>query len=222
MNMSEIRFLPLDLPKFEYKQKVLDEFNPDTDFYFWSEEYITERDRTIPFHDPMPIKENVHIELMNYIDEHFPFEGIVLCKLVRANRDVSPHVDDNYIDFKGPSKDYNTITREFRDHQLQTEPCGYRMTISGDRGSLYLTDGEPSVVDGKLEYGKITQHIDTYIPESTDCFALKSYGSMHGVRKTPDDDNRLLLFVVGWLNQDKHHSLIERSMGVYSKYARTF
>lgn len=222
MNMSEIRFLPLDLPKFEYKQKVLDEFNPDTEFYFWGEEYITRRDRTIPFHDPMPIKENVHVELVDYINTYFPFTDIVLCKLVRANRDVKPHVDDNYIDFHGPSKDYNTITKEFRDHQLETEPCGYRMTISGDRGSLYLTDGAPEVINGNLTYGEITQYENTYVPESTDCFVLKSYGSMHGVKKTDKDDNRLLLFVVGWIDKDKHDKLIHQSYEKYHQYARLF
>jgi len=217
---SSIRFLPLDLPKFQYKQKVLDEFKPDTDFYFWSEEYITHRDRSIPFHDPMPIKDGAHPELVDYANTHFPFTGTVLFKLVRANVDVKPHVDDNYVDYYGPKKDYNTITREFRDHQLATEPCGYRMTIEGDRKSLYLTDGEPSLVDGKLVYGEITQHIDTEVPESTDCFALKSYGSMHGVKKTDKDSNRLLLFVVGWLDLDRHTELVNRSYEKYKEYVR--
>jgi hypothetical protein len=204
----------LDLPKFQHKQKVLDEFAPDTDFYFWGEEYITIRDRTIPFHDPMPIQP-VHTELVEYVAEHFPFTGVVLMKLIRANRDVKPHVDDNYLDYDGPRKDFNAITREFRDHQLNTEPCGYRMIIEGDRKSLYLTDGEPTVIDGKLTYGEVTQHIPTEVPESTDCFALKSYGSMHGVNKTENDDNRLLLFVVGWLDTDRHTALIEKSVGTY-------
>lgn len=221
MNLSKIRFLPLDLPKFEYKEKVLKEFEPDQEFYFWYEQYITHRDRAIPFHDPMPIKP-VHKELVDYVLEHFPFKGIVLFKLVRANRDVKPHVDDNYVDFHGPSKDYNLITKEFRDHQLNTEPCGYRMVISGDRGSLYLTDGAPEVIDGKLTYGEITQHQSSYVPEETDCFALKTYGSMHGVKKTEDDDNRLLLFVVGWLDEQRHRELIQRSYEKYKQYAVVF
>jgi len=222
MNASEIRFLPLDLPKFEHKQKVLDEFNPDTDFYFWGEEYITHRDRSIPFHDPMPIKTGVHTELVEYVKTHFPFKDIVLFKLIRANRDVKPHVDDNYIDFNGPSKDYNTISKEFRDHQLNTEPCGYRMVISGDRSSLYLTNGAPEVINGKLTYGEITEYQNTHVPLDTDCFALKSYGSMHGVKKTKDDDNRLLLFIVGWLDKDRHAELVQRSYEKYKDYAVVF
>lgn len=221
MKQSEIRFLPLSLPKFEHKQKVLDEFNPDTEFYFWGEEYITVRDRSIPFHAPMPLQP-VHPELVDYVKTHFPFSGIVLMKLIRANRDVKPHVDDNYLDFDGPKKDFNTITKEFRDHQLDTEPCGYRMIIEGDRKSLYLTDGAPEVVDGKLTYGEITKHISTEVPESTDCFALKSYGSMHGVKKTENDDSRLLLFVVGWLDEERHRELIKHSYERYKEYAVVF
>lgn len=211
----------MDLPKFEHKQKVLDEFKPDQEFYFWSEQYISHRDRNIPFNDPMPIKP-VHKELVDYVLEHFPFTGIVLFKLVRANTDVKPHVDDNYIDFLGPSKDYNLITREFRDHQLNTDPCGYRMVIAGDRGSLYLTDGEPQIIDDKLVYGQITKHESTYVPEDTDCFALKTYGSMHGVKKTEQDDNRLLLFVVGWLDEERHKELVNRSYVKYKDHAVVF
>jgi hypothetical protein len=139
-------------------------------------------------------------------------------KLVRANRDVKPHVDDNYVDYDGPSNDYNTISQEFRDHQLYTEPCGYRMIIAGDRKSLYLTDGGPTVTEGVLTYGVPTQHIPTEVPTTTDCFALQSYGSMLGVKKTENDDNRLLLFVVGWIDKDKHDTIINRSMEKYSEY----
>ena len=212
-----MRYIPLDLPLFEYKDKVLNNFAPDTDFYFWSEEYITVRDRSIPFHDAMPILD-VHHDLVTYVKEHFPFKDIVLMKLVRTNRDVKPHVDDNYVDYDGPSNDYNTISQEFRDHQLYTEPCGYRMIIAGDRKSLYLTDGGPTVTEGVLTYGVPTQHIPTEVPTTTDCFALQSYGSMHGVKKTENDDNRLLLFVVGWIDKDKHDTIINRSMEKYSEY----
>jgi hypothetical protein len=216
---SRIRFVPLDLPELEFKQTVLDEFVPDTDFYFWSEEYITVRDRSIQFHDAMPMKDT-HKELQQYVQDNFPFTDIVLMKLIRANRDVKPHVDDNYIDYDGPERDYNTISREFRDHQLDTEPCGYRIIISGDRKSLYLTDGAPTVIDGVLTYGVPTQHIPTEVPTTTDCFALQSYGSMHGVKKTDGDDDRLLLFVVGWLDKDKHSALINRSRIKYMEYMK--
>lgn len=219
MKISDIRFLPLDLPKFQFKEKVLEEYEPETKFYWWSEQHISERDRDVPFHNPMPIKP-VHKELMEYVSKYLPFKGIVLCRLVRANEDVKPHTDDNYIDYKGPKNDCNTISKEFRDHQLATEPCGYRLIIEGDRKSLYLTDGAPKIIDDKIVYGDITEHISTEVPESTDTFLLKSYGSMHGVNKTENDDNRLLLFVTGWLDERLHRTIIERSLIKYGDYMR--
>jgi hypothetical protein len=219
--LGTIRFLPLDLPPFEYKQKVLDTFNPSTEFYFWGEEYIAERDRDIPLHIPMPIRKNVHPELVNYVQTYFPFTEITLLKLVRANKDVKPHVDDSYVDYKGPSKDYNLISKEFRDHQVETDPCGYRLVIAGDRKSLYVCDGAPNVVDGELIYGEHTNKKYCEMPADTDCFVLKSYGSMHGVDKTINDENRLLLFVIGWLDTEKHTNLIKKSMRKYNKYAIT-
>ena len=44
---------------------------------------------------------------------------------------------------------------------------------------------------------------------------------MHGVDKTINDDNRLLLFVIGWLDTEKHTNLIKKSMRKYNKYAVT-
>jgi len=166
----------------------------------------------------MPIKENVHSELVNYVQTHFPFTEITLLKLVRANKDVKPHVDDSYVDYKGPSKDYNLISKEFRDHQLDTDPCGYRMVIAGDRKSLYVCNGAPNIIDENLVYGENTNKKYCEVPIDTDCFVLKSYGSMHGVDKTIDDDNRLLLFVIGWLDKEKHNKLITQSIRKYKKY----
>jgi len=209
--------MPLDLPVFEHKQKVLDEFNPDVDFYFWKEEYISEWTLSEPLHAPAKLKP-IHTELVEYIKEYFPFESITLLKLLRANQDVAAHVDDSYTAYKGPKDNCRLITEDYRQHQLQTEPCGYRMIIAGDRSSLYLSDGNPEVRDGQLVYNKITEKKYCHVPETTDSFVLKSYGSMHGVDKTPGDDNRLLVFVIGWLNPEKHQELIARSEKVYKDY----
>jgi hypothetical protein len=41
---------------------------------------------------------------------------------------------------------------------------------------------------------------------------------MHGVDRTPGDDNRLLAFIIGWIDIDKHNKLIEQSEEVYKNY----
>ena len=65
---------------------------------------------------------------------------------------------------------------------------------------------------------EITEKRYCTIPESTDGFVLQSYGSMHGVDKTPGDDNRLLAFIIGWIDPIKHQKIINRSKEVYKDY----
>ena len=206
MIQSKIRFTPLDLPKFEGKESVLNAFTGDISFEFWEEEELTLRDRAIPFE-----KENAftnestkkYPKLLEYIKNYWPFEYYVYVKLFRANVDVKPHVDGNYVDYKGHNKDFNTITQKYLNHQLITEPCGYRLLINGNRKNLYMCN------ESDKEY--------CTIPEDTDCFALKTNDSRHGVDYIDNDNERLLLFAVGKLNVEKHNELIEKSVEKYDK-----
>jgi hypothetical protein len=212
----QYRFLPLDLPLFEHKKEVLSEFNGDIKFGYWHEEELTVRDRNTPFGDPMPFTERAYQkypELINYITTYWPFDSFVYVKLLRANRDVQPHVDGNFVDDKGPVGNYNTITQEYLDHQLLTEPCGYRMIINGNRSSLYLCDTYDPTYK-KKDWSDIEKKY-CVVPDSTDCFVLRTNNSPHGVDHIEDDNDRLLLFAIGHLNIDKHNELLRRSMQKY-------
>ena len=204
--LKSLRYIPLDIPKFEYKNEVISEFSPDNEnFYWWKEEYISVRDHNEVWHDPVRLKDR-HKKLVAFANQHLPFKSYILFKLVSAKKNVAPHVDDSYLNYKGPNKDFNLVSKDFRDHQLGTEPCGFRILISGSRNSLYLTDKE----GGNKSYCQL--------PESTDCFALKSYGSWHGVDCKSEDANRLVAFIIGWLDPEKHLNLIERSYKKYGSY----
>lgn len=209
------RFLPLDLPLFEHKHAVLKTFNffNKKPFFWWDELELTERDYTVPFesaNDWTNLAKNNFSELVNYIDQYFPFEHVVYAKLIRANKDVAPHVDNNYVDVdQEKGHRFNLITHAYLQHQHETEPCGYRMLIHGNRNNLYLTDD------------KFIDKTYCEIPESTDCFVLKTNDSPHGVDKITGDDNRLLLFVIGKLNTYAHARLIETSYEKYQTYSRT-
>jgi len=206
------RFLPLDLPLFEHKDKVLKTFSGDINFGYWKEEELTERDKTKPFEKQMPWTKSAlekYPELIYYISTYWPFEYFVYVKLFRANKTVQPHVDGNFVEHKGPAGNYNTITQKYLDHQLATEPCGYRMIIEGNRSSLYLCntyDPTYKTYDWKdLEKEYCT------IPSTTDCFVLKTNDSPHGVDYIENDDNRLLLFAIGKLKEKEHDDLIQKS-----------
>jgi len=211
-----VRFQPLDTPVFEHKASVLEQFSGGEPFGYWHEEELTVRDRSQPFESAMPFTPSAvrkYPELIDYISTVWPFEYFVYVKLIRANRDVNPHVDGNFVADKGPAGNYNTITQEYLDHQLATEPCGYRMLLEGNRSSLYMCD-EYDPTYKRQDWANIEKQYCT-IPESTDCFALQTNNSPHGVDAIADDDNRLLLFAIGKLNLQKHSELMERSQQRY-------
>lgn len=210
------RFLPLDTPLFKYKDRVLATFNGDIDFGYWKEEELTIRDRNQPFEKEMPFTEdakNKYPELIDYITTEWPFEYFVYVKLIRANRNVDPHVDGNFVSDKGPVGNYNTITQEYLDHQLATEPSGYRMILNGNRSSLYLCD-EYDPTYKRKDWDNLDKQY-CHIPEDTDCFVLQTNNSPHGVDYIEDDNERLLLFAIGKLNIEKHNELLERSRKRY-------
>lgn len=210
------RFLPLDLPLFDYKQKTLEKFSGNTQFGYWHEEELTQRDKSVPFEKEMPFTESAkqkYPELLSYITKFWPFEYYVYVKLIRANRNVNPHVDGNYVDHKGPVGNYNTITQKYLDHQLETEPSGYRMIINGNRSSLYLCN-EYDPTYKKQDWSNVDKQY-CVIPDSTDCFVLRTNNSPHGVDYIDNDNNRLLLFAIGKLHIEQHFKLLEKSRKKY-------
>lgn len=215
------RFLPLDLPLFEHKDTVLETFNGEMEFGYWEEEELTVRDKATPFESAMPFTQAAqekYPQLLEYIKTHWPFEYFVYVKLMRANKTVHPHVDGNFVSHKGPVGNYNTITQEYLDHQLATEPCGYRMIINGNRSSLYLCNEYDSTYKRK-EWTDLDKQY-CIIPEDTDCFVLRTNDSPHGVDYIEDDDQRLLLFAIGKLDVEKHKTLLEKSRRHYVRNTR--
>lgn len=210
------RFLPLELPLFEHKENVMKVFEGNINFGYWHEEELTVRNKSLPFNEEMPFTDAAkekYPELLNYIQTHWPFEYYIYVKLIRANKTVQPHVDGNFVEHNGPAGNYNTITQEYLDHQLSTEPCGYRMILNGNRSSLYLCDEyDPTY---KRENWEGLEKKYCVIPEDTDCFVLRTNRSPHGVDYIENDDKRLLLFAIGKLDIDKHNKLLEKSKRKY-------
>ena len=213
--MSE-RFLPLDLPLFEYKDQVLSKFAGDLEFGYWHEEELTERNKDESFEKEMNFTKDAKVkypELLEYIRTNWPFEYFVYVKLIRANKTVQPHVDGNYVNYKGPVGNYNTITESYLTHQLKTEPCGYRMIINGNRSSLYLCDDYDPTYKNK-DWGLLEKQY-CKIPDDTDCFVLQTNNNPHGVDYIENDNDRLLLFAIGKLNIIEHNNLLNKSRKKY-------
>ena len=99
-----------------------------------------------------------------------------------------------HIDFTTPE-----INQSLYDHTQSNEPCGYRMLISGTVGKFFVVDGA-----GVKTYG--------VTPPETNTFVMRASDGIHGADQ---DQNRMILYFQGILDQDKHRQILERS---YQKY----
>jgi hypothetical protein len=157
------RFLPLDIPKFKFKNKVLTTFknntvwdstphpitwkitkyaNEDSQKYNpWIYEVLTERDALNSYDLNIPnaftekAKEK-YPELIQFLMTSLPFEHLFYVKLVMPYRDIFPHIDNNYLHYQIPKnygRNWHLQTKEFSDYMLNNEPCGYHIHINGAR-----------------------------------------------------------------------------------------
>tara|TARA_B100000424_G_scaffold232791_1_gene195765 strand:+ start:2112 stop:2942 length:831 start_codon:yes stop_codon:yes gene_type:complete len=157
------RYLPLDIPKFKYKHKVLTTFknntvwdstphpitnqvtqyhNEDSQKYDpWIYEVLTEPhdfdafDINIPRPFTKKAKEK-YPELIQFLMMNLPFEHFFYVKLVMPHRDIFPHIDNNYLHYQVPvnfGRNWHLQTKEFSDYMLDNEPSGYHIHINGSK-----------------------------------------------------------------------------------------
>ena len=208
-------FTPLDIPPIPNKQSILDKFIGEEKFAWWKEETLLGvKDLTKPFGEPKTWTASAqqrYPELLEWIDDNFPFEYMFYVRLARSTGNVDPHVDGNYI--KAPHPHHMTITQEMFDHQRANEPIGYRFVVSGSRDTLYMCN--------EYDYSKdMSNQKKVYctIPDDTDAFLINNCTQPHGVDvKEGVDDDRIVGFILGKVNIEKHQELIERSKNKYSK-----
>lgn len=210
-------FSPLDLPVIPNKQKILDTFAGDESFAWWREETLLgEKNLETPFGSPgqWTAKAKKYPDLVDWIENNLPFEYHVYVRIARSKGDVWPHVDANYA--KAPLPHHMTMEQWLIDHIRQNEPAGYRFIIGGSRSNLYMCETyDPEYKDKNV----LNQHKHyCTIPESTDAFVINHQDQPHGVDVNHDDRNRLVGFVIGKLDIDKHNQLLENSRSKYKNY----
>ena len=157
------RYVPLDIPKFKYKSKVLTTFknnnvwdstpHPITKFVPdyngedsikydpWIYEVLTERDHQKAFdlETPNPFTSKAkekYPELIEYLMMSLPFEHYFYVKLVMPYRDIFPHIDNNYLHYRTPDskgRNWHLQQLSFSNYMLENEPCSYHIHINGLR-----------------------------------------------------------------------------------------
>lgn len=213
-------FCPLDIPNIPNKQRILDTFAGDETFAWWREETLLgEKNLSIPFGKPgqWTEKSKKYPQLVEWIKQYFPFEYFVYIRIARSKGNVWPHVDANYA--KAPLPHHMTMEQWMIDHIRQNEPAGYRFIVGGSRSNLYMCKNyDPEYKDQTI----LDQHKHyCTIPESTDAFVINHQDQPHGVDVDESDRERLVGFVIGKLDIDKHKKLLNISSSKYRQHTVT-
>lgn len=188
--IDSIIWCPIDLPKFPISNLTI---NTSSEWADWKFSKLTE-EKNSPY-DISALRPEIiknFPELVKWF-ELFPYKTIRNIKYNIQNNNVRPHTD-----FTNPSKDI-----ELFNNNLQNEPCGYRVLLSGKRSnSLYVMNKEKKIY--------------TVMPDDTDVYVLGHTCTVHGVDK---EDGRKTIFLHFEIDQDKHFSLLKKSVEKYNKFA---
>jgi hypothetical protein len=125
--------------------------------------------------------------------DQLPFDNITTVTHKIQDRAVGPHVDV-YPDMVFQEGELDNIKLN--------EPSGYRILIKGQNGKLEIFNGKDWVAP--------------ILPKVPCCYLINSTTTSHRVK---EDENRELLYVRGFLNNQKHLELIKKSYIKYGQYA---
>ena len=134
-------------------------------------------------------------KLIDYIKEHLPFHRFKYITAISSNGTVPMHLDLRD-DIKQKEKNY------YRDN----DPCFYRLLLDGDlnRDTFYI-------------FTKTLGKVYCTLPRSSPGWAMGSYSCAHGNDEV-EPNKKLLLYVMGDLDLERHKDLIERSARIYKEY----
>lgn len=138
------------------------------------------------------IKDNNLIEIIDQL----PFDRVTRISYKIQKTKVLGHTDVH--------SDMNLEEGEWENIR-KNEPSGYRIVISGKNDRLKVFN--------KKDW------ITAYLPNVPCCYLINSTEIQHMVL---EDEQRELIYLRGFLNQEKHNILIEKSLKKYKEYAIFF
>lgn len=136
--------------------------------------------------------ESTNPEIKSIIDQ-LAFRSISLIKYNTQAVDIPPHVD--------VQPEYVNNQKEYQ-HIKENEPAGYRIVLSGSTDKLEVFDGK----DWKI----------AYLPSCPFAYIINSTVVKH---KVIGETGRRTLYFRGFLDVEKHQSLIQKNLEKYRDYA---
>jgi len=201
-----LHYIPIDLPKINIPNNFLESkkakelftktHSPYTGFHFIPFPFYSEK-----------WNEEFLMEwqfLKDYITINLPFIKIVFVRISFQTENVGIHLDSSQIN-NPKSPNFNNNLSEHYNKQIF--PYGYRILLKGNKNSL------------KLFSNNNNKAFQAIIPETTNCYCINSFKTKHSVEK---DNDRCIVFIHGWLDQEKHNYLINKSIKKYQKYIISF
>ena len=102
---KEICFLPLDIPPLPDKSDICNQFDQLTSerYIWWNREILLGKkdyEHPIGSYDCTwsDIARSQFSQIIESIETSLPFENLYYCHLARAQEEILPHVDENYIE----------------------------------------------------------------------------------------------------------------------------
>ncbi len=137
--------------------------------------------------------------------ESLPFSEITFVNLIENRTPVPSHQDLVEEAWNARS------VRQFIETHRDLEPCIYRILIRGPRENprFYLARKEKEADERQRFYVRL--------PEETSTFAMNGTQLFHGAEKL--ESEKLLCFISGFLDRERHLALVERSLTRYQDYA---
>ena len=181
MIFKQIDFIPIDLPHLNVDINAI-QFN--SSYNWWKFNKLIKSKNKYAIGDWIESNDPVNKKIKQYIITHIPIDHFVNVKI---NYQLS--AVDNHIDFVDPE-----LNSQLYKYNKETEPCGYRILLSGNKHALKINK------------------VQTSLPNDTNVYCIRQTETLHSV---DDDANRVSIFIQGWVNKDRHYTLLEKSFKKY-------
>jgi len=200
MNFKDILWMPIDIPKFDRCQELMDDFTVDWETpkpeYDVRGQLFLNKKSNYEISTPKDGLTSSQLAVIEYCKKYLPFTDYVNIKI--------HHIQTTgmamHIDFGDP-----TSNPELYKHTQEHEPCGYRMILQGQDGHVAITNNDEVIVPR--------------MPEDTDWYVLNYTGALHGTPSHIDNiKDRYILFIQGWIDKEKHNELTTRSIEKYKDF----
>ena len=223
MNFNKILYVPLDLPiipKDLLLENISYTFVPENNFvkteelklkrkhhlYVWNSFRLRIPENSVdqPYETQMDDIEWAWSydallrcpNLIKYIETYLPFKKLKYIAAISSRGEVPMHFDHK-----------ENISEEERQFYKQSDPCYYRILLDGT-----IND------DTFYVYTKTLGKKYCKLPDNSPGWAMGSYSCAHGNDESLSGQ-KLLLYVMGDIDIEKHQELIGRSYDKFKEYA---